>query len=444
MTENIESKTETIVSQPAIGGMMLRKRVREGKKRVYRMVYVDNPTPSRDPEHNARREAKRTAAQRAKEQKADIQKEIKKQMDIFDMRFILACMNKYAPSGYKFVTVGNDNRIAMHSDKIMGNQTPRGAFISDISFDLIFGLYGDLLNGKEAGPDDNLYERIKFFQYNKPAGISQEKHDKYMNIIQNIRAYDFGMLVPFATKRAPTRPMLNKNAILVQGVMDSGQMPPKDLNERMHKIANETVWWAFRRVMLGLRLSRLQNLRKTYRNHLASRAVVPGKKFGLTTAPKLVGQISQKQKEREQKLDKLIHHTLPQAIAEASDEVISLHRQMAQLVELQPSKFSYARFAAEDEIKPSKKLKHIIQRETEELCSGITQKQNIENTRESIRKTIAEINGAPKEIYKPARNLMKGIFYVNGDTDHLRKINEQTSRAQQLWWLLAGRISRTK
>lgn len=444
MTENIESKTDNIVSQPTVGGMMLRKRVYEGKKRVYRMMYVDNPTQSRDPEHNARREAKRVAAQRAKEQKAEALKEIKKQMDVFDMRLILACMNKFAPSGYKFIAIGNDNRIAMHSDKIMGNQPPRGAFVSDISFDLIFGLYGDLLNGKEAEPDNNLYERMKFFQYNRPTGVSQEKHEKYMTTIQNIHAYDFGMLPPFARKHAPTRPMLDKNAILIQGVMDSGQMPPKYLNERMHKIANETVWWAFRRVMLGLRLSRLQNLRKTYRNHLASRAIVPGKKFGLVTAPKSVGQISKKQKEREQKLDKLIHHTLPQAIAEANDEVISLHQQMAQLVDSQPTVFSSARFATDDTIKPSKKLKHMIQRETEDLCSGVTQKQNIENIRRDIRKTIAEINGAPKEIDKPARNLMKGVFYVNGDPDHLRKINEQTSCAQQLWWLLAGRINRTK
>ena len=78
MTENIEIKVETPVSQPAIGGMMLRKRVKEGKKQVYRMVYVDRPTQSPDPQHNARREAKRIAAQRAKDQKAEIKKEIKK------------------------------------------------------------------------------------------------------------------------------------------------------------------------------------------------------------------------------------------------------------------------------------------------------------------------------------------------------------------------------
>ena len=208
MAEQIENKIENTVTQTAIGGMMLRKRFKEGKKYVYRMTYVEKPTQSRDPMHNAKRDAKRTAGERAKEQKAEAQKEIKKQMDIFDARFILARMNQYAPRGYKFVTVGNDNRIALKSEQIMGNQSPRGAFVSDISFDLIFGLYGELLNGKIAGPDENLYERIKFFQYEKPYGVPQEKHTQYMQIIKNIRALDFGMLPPFAFKHAPTKPFL--------------------------------------------------------------------------------------------------------------------------------------------------------------------------------------------------------------------------------------------
>ena len=445
MIENIENKSESTVSQSAVGGMMLRKRVREGKKYVYRMVYVERPQQSRDPLHNSKRDAKRDAAQRAKEQKAYAQKEIKKQMDIFDMRFILACMNKFAPQGYKFITVGDDNRIAMYSPTITGNQNPRGAFISDISFDLIFGLYSDLLNGKIDGPDENLYERIKFFQYERPSGVSATEHTKYKKTIENIRSYDFGMIAPLATKRAPTRPFVNKNAILVQGVMDSGNVPPKYLNDRLHKIVNETVWWAFRRAMLGLKLSRLQQLRKTYRNHLATKAVIPGKKFGLVTAPKLVGKISPKQKALEQRLDKLINHTLPQAIYESHEEIVSLHRQMAQLVDLQPSTFSPSHInEAENAIKPSKKLKHIIQREIDDLCTGTTQRQNVEQIQNNICKTIAQINGTPVYITQPARDLMPNVFYVNGDGDHLRKIDEQTNRAQQLWWLIFGDITKTK
>ena len=445
MAEQIENKLENTVMQPAIGGMMLRKRVKEGKKYVYRMTYVEKPTQSRDPMHNVKRDAKRAAAERAKEQKAEAQKEIKKQMDIFDARFILARMNQYAPRGYQFVTVGNDNRIALKSEQIMGNQSPRGAFVSDISFDLIFGLYGELLNGKIAGPDDNLYERMKFFQYEKPYGVPQEKHDKYIQIIKSIHAWDFGMLPPFTFKHAPIKSFSTKNAILVQGAMDTGQVPPKYLNERMHKIANEVVWWSFRRVMLELKLSRLQQLRKTYRNHLASKAVIPGKKFGLVNHPRLANQISPKQQKLEQKLDNLINHVLPQAIYESREETVALHRQMAQLVDLQPSKSPLCYLTDDaDDIKPSKKLKHQIHREIEDICTGMAQKQNVEKIKSDIRKTAQTLNGMPKQVLQPACALMPNVFYANGNCEHLRKIDENINVFKQILWLTLGSVSKTK
>ena len=453
MTENIENKfeppvtepvvntaatdtTENTAKKPAIGGMMLRKRVKEGKKTVYRMVYVERPEQSSDPRHNERREVKRVAAQLAKDQKNDVQKEIKKQMDVFDMRFIVASMNKFAPHGYKFTTSGNNNCIALQSAHIMGNQAPRGAFVSDISFDLLFGLYGDLLNGKISGPDENLYERIKFFTYARPTGVSQAQHDKYMNTIKNINTYDLGLMPPLSFKSAPGRLFMNKNAILVQGTMDSGQIPPKYLNDRMHKIVNEIVWWAFRRVMLDLKLSKLQKLRKTYRAHLAAKAIIPGKKFGLTANTNVDTQKSQKQKELEQRLDVLIRQSLPQAIYESQEEVISLHRQMAQVVNLQPINNA--------NIKPSKHMKQQIQREIDDLCSGATQKERIKDIRENIYKTIVAINGEPQQIIQPARQLMPSVFYVNGDTEHSRKIGTQTSVLKQMYWLTFARRQRTK
>ena len=445
MAEQIVNKTENNVVQPVVNGMMLRKRVKEGKKYVHRMLYVERPTQSKDPLHNMKRDAKRDAAQLAKTQKADVQKEIKKQMEIFDVRFILASMNKFAPRGYKFVVDGKDNRIAMQSTEIMGTQKPRGAFVSDISFDLIFCLYGDLLNGKVAGPDDSLYERIKHFPYEKPVGVAQEKHDKYMHIIENIRAWDFGMLPPFSFKSAPTKVFTNKNAILVQGIMDSGQIPPKFLGNRMHSIVNEAVFWAFRRVMLELRLSKLQQLRKTYRNHLANRAIIPGKKFGFTGQTKQPNQISPKQKKLEQRLDILINHVLPQAIYESREETVALHRQMIQLADLQPSKSPLTNLTDDtDEIKPSKKLKHQIQREIEDICTGVAQKQNVEKIQSDIRKTAQIINGIPKQELQPARDLMPNVFYTEGNPEHLRKIDQNASVLKQILWLTLGRVSKTK
>ena len=444
MTENIEIKVETPVAQPAIGGMMLRKRVKEGKKQVYRMVYVDRPTQSPDPQHNARREAKRIAAQRAKDQKAEIKKEIKKQMDVFDMRFVVAYMNHFAPKGYRFVTVGNDNRIAIQSNEIMGNQKPRGAFISDISFDLIFGLYGDLLNGKVDGPDENLYDRIKYQGYKKANGVTQAQFDKYVNILKSIDTHEIGLIPPISFKSAPKRPFMDKNAVLVQGTMDAGMEPPKYLNKRLHKIVNEIVWWTFRRVMLNIKLSKLQKLRKTYQAHLAAKAVVPGKKFGLATQTKST-VASQKQLELEQRLDKLIHHTLPQAITETNEEFVFLHRQMAQLADMQPGHFTYGHSFENDEgIKPSKKLKHLIQQEAEAWSSGAAQKERVKNIREDIKKTIKAINGEPAQVIQPARAMMPKVFFVNGDKDHVRKIGTHTNVLQQIGWLVFSRLQKAK
>ena len=439
MTENIEIKTDNNNTQPTISGMMLRKRIKEGKKSVYRMMYVERPTQSPDPQHNAKREAKRVAAQLAKEQKAHTQKEIKKQMEVFDMRFIVMRMNKFAPRGYKFVVVGKDNRIALQSTKIMGNQPPRGAFVSDISFDLIFGIYGDLLKGKIDGPDSNLYDRVKYHNYEKSSGTSDEQHKRYMNILKNIRSYEIGMMPPIAMKSAPTRPFMNKNAILVQGTMDAGMMPPKYLNDRMHKIVNETVWWTFRRALLNMKLSRLEKLRKTYRSHLAAKAIIPGTKSGLTSQLKQTENISPRQKELEQRLDILTRHTLPHAIAEASEECVSLHRQMAQLADLQPTKL-----AKEEGIKPSKKLKHQIQQETEDWCSGIAQKEQVKGVRDEIRKTILAINGEPQQVLQPARDLMPNVFYIGGDKDQVRKIGSNTGFFQQIGWLAFSRTQKTK
>lgn len=445
MTENIENKVKNTVTQPAIGGMMLRKRVREGKKHVYRMVYVERPAQSPDPQHIAHREAKRVAAQCAKEQKAEIQKEIKKQMDIFDMRFIVACMNHFAPKGYKFVTIGNDNHIALQSNEIMGNQSPRGAFVSDISFDLIFGLYGNLLNGKIAGPDENLYDRIKYQGYDKSIGVTQAQFDKYVKILKSINTNEIGLLPPLSFNSAPMRPFWYKNAVLVQGTMDAGMMPPKYLNERLHNIVNETVWWTFRRVMLNIKLSRLEKLRKTYRAHLSAKAIIPGKKFGLNTKTSANENISPKQKELEKRLDKLIRHDLPQAIAETNEEFVSLHREMAQLADLQPGHFTNGNsFENEEGIKPSKRLKQSIQHEAEAWSSGAEQKEYVKKIRKEIKETIAAINGEPHQVIQPARKMLPSVFYINGAKDQTRKIGAHTSVLQQMIWLMFSRLQKAK
>ena len=64
---------------------------------------------------------------------------------VFESGWFLRQMNKFAPHGFEFKTVDNTKRIALYSREIMGNQTPRGPFISEFSFDLLDCLFSGML-----------------------------------------------------------------------------------------------------------------------------------------------------------------------------------------------------------------------------------------------------------------------------------------------------------
>ena len=144
-------------------------------------------------------------------------------------------------------------------------------------------------------------------------------------------------------------------------------------------------------------------------------------------------------------MDNLIRHELPQAIAESSEEFVSLHREMAHLADLQPAKFANGGvFDKEEGIKPSKRLKQQIQHEVAAWTSGLAQKGNVYIIKEAIRANIDLINGMPQQVVQPAREMMPNVFYVNGDKDHNRKIGVHTGLLQQIGWLAFSRVQKTK
>lgn len=202
-------------------------------------------------------------------------------MDNFNQRFIMNIMNRYAPKGYRFVLIGSDRRIAIESAEIMGNQKPRGAFVSDISFDMIEGVYGSLFkNDKEAFTSDTIYWRMRGFIPDKPYRTTKEKHEQYVKTLEGISRQTIPYIDFLQSK--PNTPWFRQNAIIVQGIMDSGKAAPKFLNDRLHKAVNSIVWWTFRRAMRQVKASKLVKYKNSYKKTMNRINVVPGTRSGFT------------------------------------------------------------------------------------------------------------------------------------------------------------------
>lgn len=235
-------------------------------------------------------------------------------MDDFNQRFILMLMNKYAPKGYKFVIVGPDRRITMYSSEIMGTQTPRGPFISDISFDLIDGVYGPLFkhDNKDSFNSDVIYWRIRSYLADKPHRTTKEKHEKYIKILEPLNGIRTQTTQFLFANRPPMRPFAKNNAIIVQGIMDSGKIIPNYLQNRIHKIVNETVWWTFCRAMRDLKASKLAKYRNLYKKTMTRNNIIPGSHSGYTMWRDKVD--ARKRMDLRNNLDSLRYDLLPDAV----------------------------------------------------------------------------------------------------------------------------------
>ncbi|MBP3316557.1 MAG: hypothetical protein J6L70_03090 [Alphaproteobacteria bacterium] len=197
--------------------------------------------------------------------------------DTFNQRFILNVMNRFAPKGYKFVIIGPERKIALYNAEIMGDQEPRGAFVSDISFDLVEGVYGSLF--KQDGTttyDESIFWRMRTFLADKPYRTTKEKHAKYIKTIDSLSGLKMLTTEFLHNKQAPLPLFTKNNAIIVQGIMDDGKPAPEYLQKRMHDIANFIVWWTFRRAMRTVRAAKLLKHRKAYKRKMNQLKVSPG------------------------------------------------------------------------------------------------------------------------------------------------------------------------
>lgn len=197
--------------------------------------------------------------------------------------FFLSLMNRYAPRGYRFVIVGDERRIALRCPEFMGNQTPSGPFVSEFSFDMLDDVYGGLMTksamvlNPAQTPEFYMrdYELARLDKH--PITISQATandrlHDIYLNVIQRKRAVLFALPPLF----------FRKNAILIQGLMDSCMCVPKYLNNRIARYVSDCTWCAITRAMSCMSISRMRAFQDDYKEKSQELGFTSGKKSRLT------------------------------------------------------------------------------------------------------------------------------------------------------------------
>lgn len=190
----------------------------------------------------------------------------------YNEQFFLARMNRFAPTGFKFVAVGPNRNIALYSSKIMGDVPPRGAFVSDISFDMIDDVYGHLLN-------HNRSHDVLGAQMVRPVRLSETEHLKelgYMSVLDRVDKY-------LLLNRGP---MLNKRAIVIQSMMDVNVSVPRFLNQGMRTSVEKSVWYAVKQVMGSVNATEMNALGKMYAKSaekMTGLGIVKGSKSKTTT-----------------------------------------------------------------------------------------------------------------------------------------------------------------
>ncbi len=240
-------------------------------------------------------------------------------MDNFNQRFILNIMNKHAPKGYRFIITGHDRKIAIESAEIMGDQKPRGAFVSDISFDMIEGIFGSIFkNDKEAFDNDTIYWRMRSFIPEKPFRTTKEKFEQYVKTLDDVSRQVQPCLETIQKK--PFMPLFRKNSIIVQGIMDSGKPAPKYLNDRLHNYVNGIVWWTFRCAMRHIKASKLVKYRNRYKKTMNRLNIVPEKHSEFTMWRNSVDQ--KEQQNMRERLDTLQYDMLPKAVENKDHNLI--------------------------------------------------------------------------------------------------------------------------
>lgn len=196
---------------------------------------------------------------------------------VFESGWFLRQMNKFAPRGFEFKTVDNTKRIALYSREIMGNQTPRGPFISEFSFDLLDCLFSGMLTKSATiiNPAERASAYLGSFETTRreehPETITQAAaNDQVFNIYKKIVLNKRNMVYP-------VRPfMFKKNAVLIQGMMDSHMTLPSYLSKRISKYTSDATWHAIYSVFSSMSIAQMKESMEKYGAKKDLLGITPG------------------------------------------------------------------------------------------------------------------------------------------------------------------------
>ena len=294
---------------------------------------------------------------------------------IFEKGWFLRKMNKYAPSGYTFVALGKEGRIAMRATDITGDQEPRGPFVSNMSFEMLDCVYGGLLTRRNSHirqsdtPSDYLmaYDIARPQTFAPDAKTAQEQDSKYEMYRAIARAH-------IHTPNRPCAPFMRKNALLIQGMQDGNLPLPSALSERLNNYVNKCTWYAIEKVLSSMPIGDMKYYQNLYREKMAELDITYGQKFGMLNADKIANAKR--------------HHELTIDIEHLTYDV--LPKQQKSLSAKQ-SKFP------------------------EDVAAHEKLRAQINDTNSRIRELSQERDSvAPKEPYRPAREALRDVFYKDG------------------------------
>lgn len=290
---------------------------------------------------------------------------------IFEKGWFLHKMNKHAPKGYKFMAVGNEGRIAMYSKEIMGQQTPRGPFVSCFSFDLLDTVYGGLMTkrydkiNQANAPIEYLmaYQTVKLPTFAQSQEIADQQAAQY-EIYRTIVHQHIHIL----QKPAPI--LIRKNAIFVQGLQDINKPLPGFLADRLQKYVNKSVWYAIEKVLASMPICDMKYYQQQYHNKTQELGIEYGKKLKIVDVDRIA--FEKRYDDLVIKIENLTYDVLP---------------------------------------RQEKSLARAMEKEQTPEKLNTLQKQ-VDATKVKIAKMVAERDSlAPQDIEQPAREMLPGLFF---------------------------------
>lgn len=168
----------------------------------------------------------------------------------FDEDYIIQKINKFAPDGYRFKSVGKKKQIALVSSFMKDNK-PTSAFISDISIEMLDDMFGSLLSSRRMRPISHCSENFGYCYLVARSKLPEEKYKGYKSILSNIEK-------PLSTL------FIEENAYLVYALQEKEAHAPGYLRKRLHNYVNYSVWSALRSVFAKTTIADLRSKNEIY------------------------------------------------------------------------------------------------------------------------------------------------------------------------------------